>query len=118
MIFSETFVAVALIVILVSFINPFDFWMTDMFHMTLLGLAVALFAMFAMFLWRESVEDERERLHRFIAARFAYVVAGVILLFGTVMQALEHAIDPWLPTALAGMVIAKILGRWYASRKY
>ena len=116
--FSETFVTVALLVVLAWFINPFDFWMTDAFHMTLLGLSVAFFAIFAMFLWRENVEDEREQLHRFIGARFSYTVAGTLLLIGTVVQALSHDIDLWLPITLASMVFAKITGRWYASRRY
>lgn len=116
--FSETFVALILLVVLVWFINPFDFWMTDTFHMTLLGIAVAFFAIFAMFLWKETVQDEREQLHRFIGARFAYTVAGSLLLLGTVIQALAHAIDIWLPATLAAMVFAKLLGRSYARRKY
>lgn len=86
--------------------------------MTLLGLVVALFAIFAMFFWKETAEDERAVLHRFIAARFASTVAGGVLLLGTVYQAFEHAIDPWLPAALAAMVLAKALGRFYANRHY
>lgn len=116
--FSETVVTVALLIVLMWFINPFDFLMTDAFHMTLLGLAVAFFAIFAMFLWKENAEDERERLHRFIGARFAYVVAGSLLLIGTVVQALSHDVDLWLPATLAAMVFAKIAGRWYARRQY
>lgn len=116
--FSETVVALVLVVILVCFINPFDWWMTDAFHMTLLGLIVAFFAIFAMLLWKENAQDEREQLHRFIAARLAYMTGGIILLLGTVLQALAHAIDPWLPAALAGMVLAKILGRFYAQTRY
>lgn len=116
--FSETWVAGILICALISFINPLDFWMTDAVHMTLLGLVVAFFAMFAMFLWRENPEDEREQLHRFIGARFAYVISGTLLLLGTIVQALSHSIDLWLPTILTAMVLAKIVGRWYASRRY
>ncbi len=116
--FGETAVALVLIVLLVCFINPLDWWMTDAVHMTLLGLVAAFFAIFAMFIWRESVSDEREQLHRFIAARLAYTAGGMILLVGTVLQAMAHAIDPWLPAALAGMVFAKILGRVYARKLY
>lgn len=117
-VFSETFVAAALVALLLCFINPFGWWMPDMLHMTLLGLIVALFAVFAMFLWREKVTDERERLHRFIAARFGYIVAGDLLLAGTVVQAFAHDIDPWLPATLAAMVLAKIVGRSYAERSF
>lgn len=116
--FSETVVALVLVVILVCFINPFDWWMTDAFHMTLLGLIVAFFAIFAMLLWKENAQDEREQLHRFIAARLAYMAGGLILLLGTVLQALAHVIDPWLPAALTGMVLAKIFGRFYAQTRY
>lgn len=116
--FSETVVAVVLIVFLVWFVNPFDFFMTDAFHMTLLGVIVACFAVFAMFLWKESCRDEREQLHRFVAARFASITVGGALLSGTIVQAFHHAIDPWLPMSLAIMVFAKILGRLYAERRF
>jgi hypothetical protein len=113
---SESSVAIILVVLLTWFINPFGFWMNDMLHMTLLGLIVMSFALFAMFFWRESVKDEREQLHRYIGARFAYIVAGLLLMIGIIAQALAHEIDIWLPTVLAGMVLAKIIGRWYADR--
>lgn len=114
--FSETFVAVALVVVLVWFVNPLGFWMTDAFHMSLLGVIVALFAVFAMFLWKEDVADEREEMHRYIATRFAYAAGGSVLLVGIIIQAFAHAVDPWMPFALVGMVLAKIVGRWYAAR--
>lgn len=115
---SEKFVASTLIVFLIWFVNPFDFWMTDAFHMTLLGMIVALFAVFAMFLWKEEVADEREQLLRFIATRFAYTAGGSLLLLGTVVQAFSHKVDLWLPLTLTGMVLAKILGRWYAEKRH
>jgi hypothetical protein len=117
-IFSETVIAALLVVFLVWFVNPFGFWMTDAFHMTLLGLIVALFAVFAMFLWRETAVDEREQLHRFIGTRFAYTAGGVLLLIGIVLQAVSHEIDPWLPLVLTGMVLAKILGRVFAEKRF
>ena len=116
--FSETIVTILLIIFLVWFVNPFGFWMTDAFHMTLLGLIVTLFAIFAMFLWKELVTDEREQLHRFIGTRFAYTAGGALLLIGIIVQAFGHRIDPWLPLVLTGMVLAKILGRWYAEKRY
>lgn len=114
--FSETAVASLLVVLLFWFANPFGFWMTDALHMTLLGVIATLFAVFAMFLWKEAVADEREQLIRFIATRFAYTAGGALLLIGTIVQALSHRIDPWLPLVLTGMVLAKILGRWYARK--
>ncbi len=115
-IFSETSVALVLVALLVWFVNPLGFWMTDSFHMTLLGLIVACFSIFAMFLWRENVEDERERLHRYIGSRLASTIAGSLLLVGTVLQSFTQSIDLWLPATLAAMVLAKITGRWYAGR--
>lgn len=116
--FSEKIVSGLLVIFLVWFVNPFGFWMTDAFHMTLLGLIVTLFAIFAMFLWKELVVDEREQLHRFIGTRFAYTAGGVLLLIGIIVQAFSHKIDPWLPLVLTGMVLAKILGRYYAEKRY
>lgn len=117
-IFSETLVATLLIFFLVCFINPLGFWMTDALHMTLLGVSVALFAIFALFLWKEDVTDEREQLMRFIATRFAYIIGGVTLLLGIVIQAFSHSIDPWLPSVLTVMVLAKIFGHWYAEKRH
>lgn len=114
---SEKIVAIALIVLLICFINPFDFLMTDAVHMTLLGGIAAVFSAFAVLLWRERAADEREYLHRFIAARFAYIVGAMLLLLGTVVQAFSHSIDPWIPSILAGMVFAKIAGRSFARRQ-
>lgn len=116
--FSEKIVSIFLIFFLVWFINPFSFWMTDAFHMTLLGLIVTFFSIFAMFLWGEVILDEREQLHRFIGTRFAYTTGGGLLLVGIIVQALSHKIDPWLPLVLTGMVLAKIVGRWYAEKRY
>lgn len=111
-------IAFVLVVLLGCFVDPFGWEMSDAIHMTLLGLIVTLFATFALFLWRENVTDEREQLHRFIAARFGYTVGGALLLIGIVTQAFSHHIDPWLPSILAGMVLAKIVGRAYARKQY
>lgn len=113
---TETAVALFLVIFLVWFANPLGFWMTDAFHMTLLGLVVTLFAIFAMFLWKEGAADEREQLILFIATRFAYAAGGVVLLIGIVVQAFSHTIDPWMPFALTSMVLAKIVGRRFAGR--
>ena len=115
---ADSLVAIPLVILLVWFVNPLHLWMTDAFHMTLLGLIVAAFAVFLIFLWKESPADERDQLHRFIAARFAYATAGILLLFGTVVQAFAHDIDPWLPLVLAGMVLAKVIGRAVANIRY
>ncbi len=117
-IFSEQTVSILLIVLLIGYINPFHFWMSDMVQMTLLGLGVACFAFFVMLTWKEVIQDEREQLHRFVAARLASIVVGVVLLLGTFIQSIHHTLDPWLPVALAAMVFAKIVGRWYAQRRY
>ena len=114
---SEKIVTIVLLILLVCFINPFDFLMTDAVHMTLLGGIVALFAAFAVLLWKERVADEREQLHRFIATRFAYIASATLLLLGTIIQAFSHDIDPWIPSILAGMVFAKIAGRFFARRQ-
>ncbi len=115
--FSEKVVVGILVFLLICFVNPFDFWMTDAVHMTILGGIVAVFAAFAVLLWRERAIDEREQLHRFIAARFAYIASATLLLLGTVIQAFSHKIDPWIPSILAGMVFAKVAGRFFARRQ-
>lgn len=109
------FVLVALLIIL---INPFDIFMPTMMQMLVVALAALLFALFAGFIWKEKAEDEREELHRFLAARFAYLGGAGILMLAVLVQSFAHDLDRWVIGALIGMLVAKVLGRIYAERTY
>lgn len=116
--FVEGVIAFVLVVLLVFLANPFDLFMPSMMQMLAVALAGLLFILFAGFVWREQAEDEREELHRFLAARFAYLVGAGILMLAVLVQSFAHMLDPWIILALIGMLIAKIVGRMYAKRRY
>ncbi len=115
---SETIISVVLIVLLVLFLNPFNFLMPPPFLSMIVVVLIAIFGMFIAVVWKEQVSDEREGLHRMIAGRFAFLVGSSILVVGIIVQALHHISDPWLIYALVGMLIAKIGGMLYGQKKY
>lgn len=109
--FTETTVTAALIALAILLLNPFHFWMPDMMVVCMLAITLGLFGVFASFILRERVEDEREGQHRTLAGRNAFLVGAGIITIGIVVQGYTHSVDPWLVVALIGMVITKIATR-------
>jgi len=116
--FNETIIATILIVLLILFLNPFDFLMPPPFISMFIIILMTLFGIFVSIIWKEHVHDEREGFHRMLAGRFAFLIGSGILITGIIIQELRHKIDPWLIYALAGMLIAKIVGVFYGKKKY
>lgn len=87
-------------------------------HMVMVPLLVILFIAFAGFLWKEKAGDERENLHRFIAARFAYFAGVTTVIIGIILQSSHQVIDPWLIITICVMLLAKILGLIYSNLKH
>ena len=110
---QEIFVSLVLIVLLVLFLNPFDFWMPNTILIMMVAGLIVVFALFASFIWRESAQDEREALHRFMAGRIAYLAGAGGLVIGIIVQSLQHDLDGWLVGILGVMIFAKISGRIY-----
>ncbi len=80
--------------------------------MVLIGLVVT-FMIFAIFIWREKSEDEREDQHRLAASRAGFLVGAGLLVIGIIVQTINHDIDEWLLIALSGMILSKLLTRLY-----
>ena len=114
---QEVSISGILIVLLVLFLNPFDFWMpTALLMMMVLGLVV-VFALFASFFWRENHRDEREGFHKVMAGRVAFLVGTALLTLGIIVQSFSHDLDPWLVFVLSGMVAAKAIALIYGRIK-
>jgi len=114
---QEISISGILIILLVLFLNPFGFWMpTTLLMMMILGL-VAVFALFASFVWRENHRDEREGLHKMMAGRAAFLVGTALLTLGIIVQSLSHNLDPWLVLTLGGMIVAKVISLIYGQIK-
>jgi hypothetical protein len=109
--FKEISITVAMSIIAVLLLNPFHFWMPDMMLMSMLAGLLALFSVFASFILREKIGDERDSLHRTLAGRNAFLVGAGVLILGIVVQGYGHVVDPWLVITLVCMVVVKIATR-------
>jgi len=112
----ETVVTICLIAIAILLLNPFHFWMPDMIVLAMLAFALVIFGIFASFILREKVFDERDSLHRTLAGRNAFLAGSTILMLGIVIQGYSHAVDPWLVIALIVMIIVKITTRIWSDK--
>lgn len=115
---KESVIVFVLVILLLFLVNPFDLFMPTMMQMLMVAVAGVLFLFFAGFFWKEKAVDEREELHRFLAARFAYLVGAGILMTAILVQSFAHNLDVWVVGALIAMLLAKVFGRLYAERRY
>lgn len=53
-------------------------------------------------------QDEREKMHRYSANRFALIIGTVILSAGIIYQLFNHNLDYWLIYGLIGINLSKI----------
>lgn len=104
----ETLVTACLVILAVLLLNPFEFWMPDMMVMAMLAGTLGLFGLFASFIMRERMADERDAQHRTLAGRNAFLAGSGVLTLGIVIQGYSHSVDPWLVIALITMIIVKI----------
>jgi L-asparagine transporter-like permease len=114
--FKESLVAILLVGMLVLILNPMDFWMPSMAHMTALTLLLVAFIVYSTFILREKAVDERDVLHRMVAARAAFFTGTTILTLGVFLGALTDSVDKWLVFALVGMILAKLIARYYSDK--
>jgi len=113
---KELIVTVAFIVIAILLLNPFHFWMPDMMVMCMLAVTLGLFGIFATFILRESMIDERDIQHRTLAGRNAFLTGAGMLTLGIVVQGYTHAVDPWLVIALVAMIVVKMGTRMWSDK--
>ncbi len=115
---KELFISLVLIVLLLLFLDPFDFLMPPSFVMMAVIFVIVVFSIFSAVVWRENPKDERESFLGMFAGRVAYLSGTTILLLGIVFQEIKHRLDPWLVYALMGMIIAKTMGLLYGQKKH
>ncbi len=114
-IMPELLSALILCVVAIALLNPLELWMPTMAHMTMLGVALAAFGSFVVFVLREKASDEREDAHRAAAGRAAFLAGSAVLIVGIAIQSVADALDPWLVAALVAMVIAKVAARIWST---
>ena len=113
---NEGIVASLLVVLAILLLNPFHFWMPGMTVMAIMGGVLVVFAVFASFVLREDVQDEREGVHRMYAGRTAFLAGATVIMLGLAVQSWNDNVDPWLVVALVAMVLAKIGARIYGDK--
>ncbi|PIR83980.1 hypothetical protein COU18_01060 [Candidatus Kaiserbacteria bacterium CG10_big_fil_rev_8_21_14_0_10_51_14] len=114
--YPEIVSAIVLTVVAVLLVNPFHLWMPNMAHMAILAAVVVAFGVFAVFVLRERVGDEREDVHRMFAGRVAYLSGALVLIVAIVVESIAGSLDPWLVVALLAMVIGKVGAHIYSAR--
>ena len=110
----ELIISVILIILLVLILNPYHFWMPNMVYMAILAITVAVFGVFASFVFHEQIKDEREGAHRMLAGRIAFLAGSTTLIIGIIFQVLENNIDSWLIATLVIMILAKVATLLYS----
>ncbi len=115
---KEIVLAIILLVLLLSVLDPAHWFMPSMLEMIILIILVLVFSVFASFIWREHKGDERDLLHRLLAGHLAFLFGMGVLLLGIVIQSVQHNLDQWLVVTLGIMILAKIFGLIYGQRKF
>jgi hypothetical protein len=90
--------------------------MPDMMVMAMLIVALVLFGIFASFILREKMVDERDDVHRTLAGRNAFLAGSAVLMIGIVVQGYTHSVDPWLVVTLIVMILVKIATRLWSDK--
>ena len=112
----EIIISLSLVVLAVLLLNPFRFWMPDMMVAGMLATLLAIFGIFASFVLKEKVFDERDNVHRALAGRNAFLVGSAILTLGIITQGYSHSVDPWLVITLIAMIAVKIATRIWSDK--
>ena len=113
----EIGISSVLVILTVLLLNPFHFWMPNMMHMLILGITLVVLALFAIFILREKVQDEREAVHRMLSGRVAFLAGSALLTIAIVVQSLQDAVDVWLVIVLVAMVLSKLITRIYSDNR-
>ena len=109
----EVILVSVLVLLLATLIDPFDITMGHMLYMSLIGVITAVYFVIVFFIWGEKPHDEREYEHRYASSRAAYLAGSGVLILGIVLQSFGQGVNPWLPTTLAVMFVAKLITRIY-----
>ncbi len=110
---KEIITSSVLIALAVLLLNPFHFWMPDMFVMAILASLFVVFVLFSIFVLQEKAQDEREVVHRMLSGRAAFLAGAAVLTLGIIVQAFSHRVDAWLVGTLVIMVVSKVATRIY-----
>ncbi len=112
---KELLISVALVILLVTLfvLNPV-ICSNPLMETMVLALIGILALLFISFVWKEHTRDEREKLHKYISSRFAYLAGVLILTVGVILQTIQNHLDIWLVISLCAMLLLKMVGIIYS----
>ncbi|MBP6979870.1 hypothetical protein KBB41_02395 [Candidatus Curtissbacteria bacterium] len=114
---SEIIVGLAVVIILVVFLNPTKLLMPVSVNLMLILCLVLVFLAFVGLIWKEKSVDERDGLHIQKSGRLSFLVGSTVLVIGVVVQSYRHEIDPWLIYGLTAMILTKLVARIFHNFK-
>lgn len=94
------------------------FWtMTPALYVGVHALAIALFIVFAILIWRDTSSDEREERNKALSSDIAFTVTGALIGIAMIYQIYTSMqIDVWLMAILAGMVLSRVAARFWLEK--
>jgi hypothetical protein len=117
--FKELLIVAALIILLVAlFVFNSAICSNPLMETAILVLIGTFVVLFIGFVWKEYSRDEREKLHKYIASRFAYLAGILILTLGVILQTIQNHLDIWLVISLCVMLLLKMVGIIYSKFKH
>lgn len=115
--YIQSVVTILALASLILVTNPFMSLMPTPTQMAVLVIVSVLLSISIAFIFTEHAVDEREVLHRFEASRVGYALGLTTLMLALLIQGFLHAIDIWIIIAIAIMLLAKVLVRFYDTAK-
>lgn len=112
----HTLLPLTVSVLALAFLDPFA-WLNDGAEMLLLGGLILATTSYALFIFTERADDEREVSIRAYADRFSCLTGMALLVLAIAYRLLvDSHIYPELILILVLMVSAKSISHWYACK--
>ncbi len=108
----DLIVGLLAVICLVFGSNLFVSFMPGTLSMILVGIAAALFSLFAVLMWHESPRDEREALAIMSADRLGFIAGAIALSVCVVIQTIRWESSGLLIIVLIVMILAKLAGKY------
>ena len=113
---SEPFLALVAVSVTATLLLTRDMDMSVTVQNMMLGFFTVAVLVYSAFIYRERPADEREYELGLTASKHAYLAGAAGLSLGITIQVINHSLDIWLPSILAGMVAVKTLSYFIQNR--
>lgn len=114
---GESVSLIILFLLLTLLLNPFDILMLSMMHTMLIGFVSVVFLAILLFMFGQTVHDERENVHRMFSDRLALLVGASVLMLSLIHSSItEKTEQSWVIITLGLMAVTKYVAMQYARR--